>query len=66
MPSIDGLLLEYLNELQEDTMLDRKVKTMCRGYVEYLKVGLKRSKPSSAKWIEIGQVRQQYSHLVNA
>ena len=66
LPSIDDLLPEYLNELQEDTVLDRKVKTMRRGDVEYLRIGLKGSKPSSAKWIEIGQVRKQYPHLVDA
>ena len=60
LPSIDDLLSEYLNELQEDTVLDRKVRTMCKGDVEYLKIGLKGSKLSSAKWIEIGQVRQLY------
>ena len=66
LPSIDDLLPEYLNELQEDTVLDRKVRMMCRGDVEYLIIGLKGSKLSSAKWIEIGQVRQLYPHLVNA
>ena len=66
LPSIDDLLLEYLNELQEDTVLDRKVRRMRRGDVEYLRIGLKGSMPSSAKWIEIGQVRQQYPHLVDA
>jgi len=66
LPSIDDLLPEYLNELQEDTMLDRKVRMTRRGDVEYLKIGLKGSKPSSAKWIEIGQVRQSCPHLVDA
>jgi len=66
LPSIDELLPEYLNELQEDTILDRKVRTTYRGNVEYLRIGLKGSNPSSAKWIEIGQVRKQYPHLVDA
>jgi len=66
LPSIDDLLPEYLNELQEGTILDRKVRTTCRGDMEYLRIGLKGSKPSSAKWIEIGQVRKQYPHLVDA
>jgi len=66
LPSIDDLLPEYLNELQEDTVLDRKVRTMCRADVEYLRNGLKGSKPSSAKWIEIGQVRKLYPHLIDA
>ena len=47
-------------------MLDRKVRTTSKGDVEYLRVGLKGSKSSSAKWIEIGQVRKQYPHLVDA
>ncbi len=42
------------------------MRTTCRGDVEYLRVGLKGSKSSSAKWIEIGQVRQQYPHLVDS
>jgi len=66
LPSIDDLLPEYLNELQEDAVLDRKVKTTCGGNMEYLRIGLKGSKPSNAKWIEIGQVRHQYLHLVDA
>ena len=66
LPSIDDLLPEYLNELQEDTVLDRKVMTTRREDVEYLIIGLKGLKPSSAKWIGIGQVRQLYPHLVDA
>ena len=66
LPSIDDLLPEYLNELQEDTVLDRKVRTTRSGQVEYLRIGLKGSKPRSAKWIEIGQVRQQFPHLVDS
>jgi len=66
LPSIDDLLPEYHNELQEDIVLDRKVRTMRRGDVKYLRIGLKGSKPSNTKWIEIGQVRKQYPHLVDA
>ena len=58
LPSIDDLLPEYLNELQEDTTLERKVRNTCRGDVECLRIGLKGSQSSSAKRIEIGQVRQ--------
>eukprot|EP00253_Pinus_taeda_P022872 PITA_22872 len=66
LPSIDDLFPGYLSELQEDTVLDRKVRTTRKGDAEYLRIGLKCSKPSSAKWIEIGQVRQLYPHLVDA
>ena len=31
LPSIDDFLLEYINELQEDTVLDRKVRTTHEG-----------------------------------
>jgi len=65
-PSIDDLLPEYLNKLQEDIVMERKVRTMHRGDVEYLRIGFRGSKLSSAKWIEIGQVRKLYPHLVNA
>jgi len=66
LPSIDDLLPEYLNELQEDIVLDRKVRTTCRGDVEYLIIKLKGSKPSSARWIEIRQVRKFHPHLIDA
>ena len=36
--SIDDLLPEYLNELQEDVVLDRKVRTTHRGDIEYLRI----------------------------
>ena len=65
LPSIEYLLPEYLNELQEDTVLDKKVRTSHRVDVEYLRVGLKDSNPSKARWIEIGQVKAQYPHLIN-
>lgn len=38
LPSIDDLLLQYLNDLQEDVILDMKVRTMHRGDVEYLRI----------------------------
>ena len=66
LPPINDLLPEYLNELQEDTGLDRKVRTTHKGDVEYLRIELKSSKLSSEKWIEIGQVRELYPHLVDA
>jgi len=37
-----------------------------RGDIEYLRVGLKGSKPSSEKWIDIGHMRKLYPHLVDA
>ena len=54
LPSIDDMLPKYHNELHEDTILDRKVRTTGKGDVEYLRIRIKGSKPSSARWKEIG------------
>jgi hypothetical protein len=63
IPSIDDFLPEYLSELHEDTILDRRMRTSKRGNVEYLRVGLKGTNPRKAKWIEVGKVRELYPHL---
>jgi hypothetical protein len=63
IPSIDDFSPEYLTELQEDTILDRRMRTSKRGNVEYLRVGLKGTNPSKAKWIKVGRVRELYPHL---
>ena len=65
-PTIDDLAPEYMNELQEDTILDRKVCTSSHGDVEYLQVGLKGMNPSKARWMEIRRVRELYPHLISA
>ena len=48
-PSIEDFATEYMNESQEDTILDKRVRTSSRGEVEYLRVGLKGTNPSQAK-----------------
>jgi hypothetical protein len=63
IPSIDEFSPEYLTKLQEDTILDRRMRTSKRGNVEYLRVGLKGTNPSKAKWIEVVRVRELYPHL---
>jgi hypothetical protein len=63
IPSIDDFSPEYLTELQEDTILDRRMRTSKRGDVEYFRVGLKGTNTSKAKWIEVGRVREFYPHL---
>ena len=63
MPSIDDFAPEYLDELQEDIILDRKVRTSRRGDIEYLRVGFKGMHPNKAKWMETGKVREKYPHL---
>jgi hypothetical protein len=64
VPSIDDFSPEYLDELQKVFILDRRIETSQRGDVEYLRVGIKGVKPSKAKWMEIGRVRELYPHLV--
>ena len=63
IPSIDEFAPEYLDELQEDIILDRRTRTSRRGDVYYLRVGLKGTHPSKAKWIEKDKVREIFSHL---
>ena len=65
IPTIDDLAPEYMNELREDTILDRKIFTSRRGDVEYLRVGLKGMNSSKARWMEIGRVRELYCHLMS-
>jgi hypothetical protein len=63
VPFVDDFSPEYLNELHEDVILDRKIRTSRRGEVEYLHVGIKGVHPSKAWWMEIGKVREMYPHL---
>jgi hypothetical protein len=63
IPSVDEFSLEYLDDLQEDIILDRRTRTSHRGDVAYLRVGLKGTHPSKAKWIEKDKVRGLFPHL---
>jgi hypothetical protein len=63
LPSVDEFAPEYLDELQEDIILDRRTRTSCRGDVDYLRVDLKGTHPSKAKWIEKDKVRELFPHL---
>ena len=63
IPSVDEFSLEYLDELKEDIILDRRTSTSRRGDVDYLRVGLKGKHPRKAKWIEKDKVRELFPHL---
>lgn len=65
LPSIEYFLPEFLDELKEDTIIDRRTRASKRGSVDYLRFGLKGSKPSKAKCMEVGKVRELYPHLLN-
>jgi len=52
-----------LDDLNEDIILDRRTRTSRRDDVDYLRVGLKGTYPSKAKWIEKNKVRELFSHL---
>ena len=45
LPSIKYFSLEFLDELKGDAILDRRTHTSKRGSVDYLRIGLKGSKP---------------------
>ena len=63
IPSVDEFSPEYLDELQENIILDRRTSTSRTGDVDYLWVGLKGTHPSKAKWIEKDKVRELFPHL---
>ena len=65
LPSIEYYSPEYLDELEEDTILDRRTHSSRRGNVDYVRVGLKGSKPNKEKWMEVDRVRVLYPHLFN-
>jgi hypothetical protein len=63
VPSFDDFSPEYLDELKEDIILDKRTRTSCMGDVEYLRVELKGTHPSKEWWIEKGKVREKFPHL---
>ena len=65
LPSIEYLSPEFLDEIEEDTILDTRKRAYKMGSVDYLRVGIKGSKPSNEKWMEVEKVRELYPHLLN-
>ena len=65
LPYIEDFSLEFLDELKEDSILDRRTCTSRRGNIDYVQAGLKGSKLSKAKWIVVEKVRDLYPHLLN-
>jgi len=63
IPSVDEFCPEYLDELKEYIILDKRMRTSCRGHVDYLRVGLKGTHPRKEKWIEKDKVREIFPHL---
>jgi len=63
LPSVDEFAPKYLDELKEDIILNKRKRNSCRGDVNYLRVGLKGTHPSKAKWIEKDKVRELFPHL---
>jgi hypothetical protein len=64
LPVVDYFSPKYLYELEEDVILDKRIRTSQRGDVEHIRDGLKGVKPSTKKWMDIGKVRDLYPHLV--
>ena len=50
--SIEEFSLEFLDELHQDTIPNRRMRSSKRGNVDHLRMGLKGTNPSNAKWIE--------------
>ena len=58
LPSIEYFSPEFLDELKEDTILERRTRASKRGSADYLRIGLKGTKPSKEKWMDVGKVRE--------
>jgi hypothetical protein len=63
IPSVDEFSPNYLDELKEYIILHRRTRTSRKGDVAYLRVGLKGTHTSKAKWIEKDKVRELFPHL---
>ena len=63
VPTVDDFAPEYLNELPEDIILDKRTRTSRRGDVEYFRVGFKGMHPSKVKWLEKESMTEQFRHL---
>ena len=64
-PTVEDLAPKYMIELLEDTIFNRKVRTLRQGYVEYIWVGLKGMNSSKARWMEIRKLRDLYPQLMS-
>ena len=56
--TVDEFVPEYLDELFEDVILDKRTRFLHWGDVEYFWFGLKGGNPSKVKWIEFVMVRK--------
>ena len=65
LPYIEDFSQEFLDELKEDSILDRRTHNSKRRSVNYIRIGLKGSKPSKARWMEVEKVREMHPHLLN-
>ena len=63
-PLVDEFSHEYMDEIKEYVILDKRKRTSRRGDVDYLRVGIRGTHPSKAKWIEKEKVREQFPHLL--
>jgi len=63
LPSIDELAPNTMDELKEDSILQKKVHAIRRCEIELWLVGLKGKKPNKAKWMDRSRVWDLYPHL---
>ena len=63
VPTIDDFVPEYLDEVYQDVIFDRRNRISCQGDVEYFQVGLKGAHPIKVKWIEGRRLRELYPQL---
>jgi len=63
LPSLDDVAPNTMDELKEDSILQKKVCAIRRVEIELWLVVLKGQKPNKSKWMENSKVGELYPHL---
>jgi len=63
VPYVDDFEPKYIDELEENNILDRRRRTSLRRDAKYICMDHKSMHPSKAWWIEIEKVKDLYPHL---
>ena len=63
LPSIEYCVLDSRGELEEDVVLQKKVRETRRGPQESWPIGLKGKTQSQARWYPKEQVRELFPHI---
>ncbi|KAM1507548.1 hypothetical protein TB2_016615 [Malus domestica] len=64
LPSVDDLRMEEEDHLEEDIILEQRVRETRRGKYENFRIGKKGQLPSKSKWYRRDKVEKEFPHLM--